>query len=155
MYPLLQNSDRGETQLSTDILSDLERIQAYTVDSEDLSLRESLPIQENAIDSEQTEPQLCINNTCFTIEIADSPQTRRDGLMNREYLDPNAGMLFIFDTPRIHTFRMKNTLIPLDVVWLDEDMVVVDTATMRPCIQDPCETYTPQADSVYAVEINA
>jgi len=64
--------------------------------------------------------------------------------MNREYLAQNAGMLFVFDTPGSYGFWMKNTLIPLDIVRLDENLLVVDTATMTPCLSDPCPTYNHQ-----------
>jgi len=75
--------------------------------------------------------------------------------MNREYLSQDAGMLFVFDTLTTHTFRMKNTLIPLDAIWLDKNMSVVDTATMQPCVQDPCQRYTPRSEALYVLEINA
>ena len=64
--------------------------------------------------------------------------------MNRESLQQDAGMLFVFDTPGSYGFWMKNTLIPLDIVWMDENLVVVDVATMTPCISDPCRSYDHQ-----------
>jgi uncharacterized membrane protein (UPF0127 family) len=64
--------------------------------------------------------------------------------MNRPSLQQDAGMLFVFDTPGSYGFWMKNTLIPLDIIWLDENLIVVDTATMTPCTADPCSTYNHQ-----------
>lgn len=55
----------------------------------------------------------------FSVEIADTDTTREQGLMFRETLASSAGMLFIFDAPEHARFWMKNTLIPLDLVFAD------------------------------------
>ncbi len=66
-----------------------------------------------------------INNIDLIAEIADSDEKRAFGLMYRESLCENCGMLFIFDEIEIHHFWMKNTLISLDMIFINEDYKVV------------------------------
>ncbi|MEK7540209.1 MAG: DUF192 domain-containing protein [Patescibacteria group bacterium] len=58
------------------------------------------------------------------VEVADSPAEQRQGLMNREHMDPESGMLFVFSTPGIYVFWMKNTQVDLDFIWLSQGRVV-------------------------------
>lgn len=89
------------------------------------------------------------------VEIADEPAEQSQGIMNRETLDENSGMLFVFSEPRIHSFWMKNTLIPLDVLYFDEEGKFVSVQTMNPCEHDPCKTYPSARPAKYALEVNA
>jgi uncharacterized membrane protein (UPF0127 family) len=57
----------------------------------------------------------------FKVELAITPDEQERGLMFREHLDPDAGMLFISEAPRHHVFWMKNTLIPLDMIFIGAD----------------------------------
>ena len=57
----------------------------------------------------------------FKVELAVTPQEHERGLMYREHLDPDAGMLFISESPRRQVFWMKNTLIPLDMIFIGAD----------------------------------
>lgn len=100
--------------------------------------------------------KVCINDNCFNVEIAKSSEERSRGLMYRENLDQNSGMFFIFDEEREYSFWMKNTLIPLDIIWANKDMeIVYIEKNVQPCKKDPCERYTPNKPAKYVLELNA
>lgn len=103
----------------------------------------------------QNTPKICTTSTCIDVEIADTAEKRQVGLMNRNILDTSTGMLFIFDSETTHEFWMKNTHIPLDIIWIDKNFTIVDIQTATPCEKEPCEIYTPQSNATYALEINA
>jgi len=95
------------------------------------------------------------NITKIQVEIADTGLKRSKGLMHRKTLPQNQGMLFIFDDSAKHIFWMKNTLIPLDMVWLDENLRVVDIShNIPPCVTPSCQTYMPANPAKYVLEIN-
>jgi uncharacterized membrane protein (UPF0127 family) len=61
----------------------------------------------------------------FRVELARTPAEHEVGLMFRKNLEPDAGMLFLFDRPSLQTFWMKNTLIPLDMIFISADRQIV------------------------------
>ena len=50
---------------------------------------------------------------------------------------------------------MKNTLIPLDIIWINENLTIVDIQTATPCKKEPCKIYSPADSANYVLEINA
>ena len=92
----------------------------------------------------------------LSIEIADDPSERETGLMYREMMPENQGMFFVFDSEVSLTFWMKNTLIPLDMVFLDSAKKVVHIARdVQPCQADPCPLTSSRSAAKYVIETNA
>jgi uncharacterized membrane protein (UPF0127 family) len=84
----------------------------------------------------------------FIVEIARTPAQQAQGLMNRQSLDPDRGMIFPYDTPVAASFWMKNTLIPLDMIFIRADGTVARIeANTVPLSLDP----VPAGEPVTAV----
>ncbi|MBM59166.1 DUF192 domain-containing protein [Hyphomonas sp.] len=88
----------------------------------------------------------------FTVEIADEPEEITTGLMNRESMDPYAGMLFDFGQPREAAMWMKNTLIPLDMLFMDPQGKVI--AIARETVPGSLRTITPGVPVKSVLELN-
>ena len=87
--------------------------------------------------------------------IAATDEDRMRGLQSRPSLDPDKGMLFVFPESGRHAFWMKNTLIPLDIIWLDYGRrVVFIEENAKPCKIAPCPSFVPTGDALYVLEIN-
>ena len=93
-------------------------------------------------------------NVNLQLEVADEDSKRSYGLMGRKELSPGHGMMFVFDAPQELGFWMKNTLIPLDILFFDENGVFVSRTTMDPCTTETCPSYPSNGLSKYAVEVN-
>ncbi len=98
-----------------------------------------------------------IGNESYILEIADTQRKRARGLMLREKLNPNQGMLFVFPQEARHSFWMYKTKIPLDIIWLDKDWKVVHIEkNVPPCESNNpamCESYRPRQKAKYVIEI--
>ncbi len=92
----------------------------------------------------------------LNVEVADTAAKRAKGLMNRTSMDQNSGMLFDFKTPMVSTFWMKDTLIPLDMMWVDKDLnIVYIQKDAKPCTTAQCPSYGSHIPSLYVVETNS
>ena len=87
--------------------------------------------------------------------VAADEASRQRGLMARESIPPDAGMLFVFDAPTVGGFWMKDTLIPLSIAFIDEGGQVVQILDMQPCTADPCDIYTPDPANPYRYALEA
>lgn len=104
-------------------------------------------------------PIVTIRDKTFTVEVADSPQERSIGLSNRQSLTQNAGMLFVFENPGIQAFWMKNTLIPLDMIFVHDDQIVTIHRNVPVQAPETPDTqlprYAPTGPVNFVLEINA
>ena len=94
----------------------------------------------------------------FSVELAVTPEERQRGLSNRESLPDDAGMLFIFEEERTLSFWMRETLIPLDILFINREGRIVDIQTMRPepaASTSGLTTYRSVKPAMYALEVNA
>lgn len=91
----------------------------------------------------------------YSVDIADTFDERKQGLMWRKSLGKYNGMLFIFDDEAARRFWMKNTLIPLDMVFMDKDYHVVRVVKQaQPCTKDPCDVMGSDKPAKFVLEIN-
>jgi uncharacterized membrane protein (UPF0127 family) len=96
------------------------------------------------------------DGTRVQLELAVTDQERADGLMFRDSLPADRGMLFLFDVDARVPFWMKNTFIPLDMIWLSATGEVVDVHEhVPPCRSDPCPNYEPARPGRAVLEVNA
>ena len=106
------------------------------------------------------------------VEIADDNEERSKGLMLREKLDENSGMFFVhrkskifecaqkcksfltFEKEQEQIFWMKNTLIPLDIIFIDKNFKIIDIKNAVPCKENPCVLYKSSKPAMYVLEVN-
>ncbi len=97
---------------------------------------------------------VCFGKDCFEVELAVTPAEKMKGLMDREFLGQDHGMLFIFDTMGTRGFWMKDVLIRLDMIFIDcNNQVVYIKKNASPCVKN-CPVIIPDRDYIYVLEIN-
>lgn len=104
--------------------------------------------------------KICNDETCFDLEYARTASERQKWLMFRESIPELSWMLFVFDIPWSNKFWMKNTLIVLDMIWMDENFkVIYIEKNVQPCPsalwdQNLCPVYWTTEPSKYVLELN-
>ena len=84
------------------------------------------------ISNDSNSKVLRVGNYPITVEIAVTPEEQRNGLMHRQHLDPDCGMLFCYQDPQDLTFWMRNTSIPLSIAFVDEEGRIESIRDMDP-----------------------
>jgi uncharacterized protein len=88
------------------------------------------------------------------VSIAETPESRQQGLMGIEEMGEDTGMVFYEDRPVQQAFWMKDTLIPLSIAFWGLDNRILAILDMEPCREDPCELYDPGVTWIGALEVN-
>ena len=109
--------------------------------------------------------EVCFPKGCVKVEVVQKPQDLMRGLQFRKSLAPKSGMLFVFSVSARHSFWMKNTKIPLDMIWMDyARRIVYIKKSVPPCVlpdKEPgqegnsCPVYVPDQEAMYVLEINS
>ncbi|MBI3631365.1 MAG: DUF192 domain-containing protein [Candidatus Staskawiczbacteria bacterium] len=98
----------------------------------------------------------CFQEYCFDVKLAQNGIEKTKGLMFQKYLEQNKGMLFFFDKESIYPFWMKNTYIPLDIIWMNKNYkVVFISENNQPCKWHNCPLIEPPTDAKYVLEVNS
>jgi uncharacterized membrane protein (UPF0127 family) len=101
-------------------------------------------------------PGVTLHGQRFSTEFATNDETRARGLMERTALAADASMLFVFPDTQPRWFWMKNTLIPLDILYFDDNRKLVSMQLdVPPCKADPCPSYPSDLPARYVLELPA
>lgn len=99
---------------------------------------------------------ITVQGHAISAEIAQTAMARAQGLMHRSELPAGEGMLFVFPDDKARQFWMKNTLLPLDILFFDRKGHLVSMAShAMPCTADPCQIYRSDFPARYVVEVPA
>ncbi|HMB60484.1 MAG TPA: DUF192 domain-containing protein [Xanthomonadales bacterium] len=102
------------------------------------------------------DPQVELNGERFTVELSTTPKQQALGLMFRDSMPEDHGMLFIFPSEATRSFWMKNTRIPLDIFYFDADLKLVSVSeNARPCRVAQCPSFLSAGPARYVLELNA
>ncbi len=94
---------------------------------------------------------LPVGDHVFQVEIADTPESRQQGLMFREDLGSDEGMLFVFPDSQVRSFWMKNTPLPLSIAYISAEGRILEIRHMEPYSEQPVRSRFPAR---YALEVN-
>lgn len=99
-------------------------------------------------------PTVCLRGRCLKVELATTEKQRSRGLMHRTFLPETRGMLFVFPGDDFWSFWMKNTLIPLDIIWMDRDHKIIDIVhNAQPARSENPVSFAPLFRARYVLEV--
>lgn len=102
------------------------------------------------------EPYIVLKGERFTVELAETQEQQSLGLMFRDSLPDDHGMLFLFPVEARRSFWMRNTRIPLDILYFNTRLELVSVAAdAQPCRTRSCPTYPSGKPARYVLELNA
>lgn len=93
---------------------------------------------------------ITIGDQKYKVEIADTPEKQEKGLMGRDSLPKDQGMLFVYEEPTDVKYWMKDTSIPLDIIFIDDDLEVISVKKGEPM----SEKFIEENDVQYVLEVN-
>ncbi len=90
------------------------------------------------------------------LEVIETEEEKARGLMFRDNLEKDKGLLFVYDDPEARGFWMKNVKFSIDIIWLDNRSKVVHIErNVPPCLGDTCKVYYPSKEAYDVIEVNA
>lgn len=103
---------------------------------------------------EKDKAKICFDENCFKVNLALTERERKRGLMFKEDLAPDEGLLFVYNKSSIYSFWMKNVSFPLDIIWISQNKEVVEIKrNVLPCQDDSCPKINPGKKAKYVLEI--
>lgn len=109
----------------------------------------------SACDKKPPLPYAKINGRIIKLELADTPELIVKGLSGRATLAEDRGMLFIFPGKKTENFWMKEMNFPLDIIWINDDLIVKIDANLSPEGIKPINIYSSNSPVNYVLEVNA
>lgn len=111
------------------------------------------PVADNLAENLSAAFYCIINGNKISLEVADNDYLREKGLMYRNSIGENQGMIFIFDRQDYVNFWMKNVKFPLDILFISGDKIAKIYNMADVCRKDPCPFYPSKSKVSYTIEL--